>query len=159
MLPSIEKEVKKLLQAKIIVPLRYSEWVANLVPVSKKNGEIRLCIDFQNLNKAPLKDNPFLKMDLVLHKVTGSSRFSMIDGFSSYNEISVQPEDQKKTMFTTPWGPFMYAKMPFGLMNDGATFQRVMDIAFVGEKEKFVVIYLDDIVVFSKLDEEHLKHL
>ena len=66
-------------------------------------------------------------------------------------------EDQNKTTFTTPWGTFMYAIMPFGLMNAGATFQRAMDIAFVGDK--FVVIYLDDITVFSKFDEEHLDHL
>ena len=59
------------------------------------------------------------------------------------------PEDQEKTAFTTPWGTFMYAKMPFGLMNDGATFQRPMDIAFVDEREKFVVVYMDDITVCS----------
>ena len=57
------------------------------------------------------------------------------------------PEDQEKTTFTTPWGTFMYAKMPFGLMNAGATFQRAMDIAFVEEKEKIVVVYIDDISV------------
>ena len=64
----------------------------------------------------------------------------MIDGFSGYNQISVMPEDRKKTAFTTPWGTFMYTKMPFGLMNVGATFQRAMDISFIGEKNKFVVI-------------------
>ena len=73
----------------------------------------------------------------------------MVDGFSGYNQISMHPDDKEKTTFTTPWGTFMYDKMPFGLMNDGATFQRAMDIAFVGEKDKFVVIYLDDIIVFS----------
>ena len=61
--------------------------------------------------------------------------------------------------FTTPWGTFMYAKMPFGLMNAGATFQRAMDIAFSEEKDIFVVIYLDDITFFSKYDEQHLQHL
>ena len=71
LLPSIEKEVKKLLDAKIIVPLRYSDSVANLVPVRKKNGEIRLCVDFRNLNRDSLKDNyPLPKMDHVLQKVT-----------------------------------------------------------------------------------------
>ena len=67
LLPSIEKEIKKLLKAKIIVPLSYSEWVANLVPIRKKNGEIRLCVDFRNLNRASLKDNyPLPKMDYIL---------------------------------------------------------------------------------------------
>lgn len=86
LLPSIENEVKKLLDAKIIVPLSYFDWVANSVPVRKKNGEIRLCVDFRNLNRASLKDNyPLPKMDHVLQKVTGSFRMSMLDGFSSYN--------------------------------------------------------------------------
>jgi hypothetical protein len=84
---------------------------------------------------------------------------SMINGFSSYNQISILPEDREKMTFTTPWGTFMYAKMPFGLMNAGATFQRAMDIAFIGEKDKFVVIYLDDITVFSNSDKEHCRHL
>ena len=83
----------------------------------------------------------------------------MVDGFSGYNQIAMHPHDREKTAFTTPQGTFMYDKIPFGLMNVGATFQRAMDIAFVGEKDKFVVIYLDDITVFSQSDEEHLKHL
>jgi hypothetical protein len=160
LLPVMEKEVKKLLDAQIIVPLRYSNWVANLVPVRKKSGEIRLCVDFRNLNRCSRKDNyPLPNMEHILQKVTGASRISMIDGFSGYNQISVMPEDREKTAFTTPWGTFMHAKMPFGLMNVGATFQRAMDIAFIGEKDKFVVIYLDDITVFSKTDKEHCFHL
>ena len=75
----------------------------------------------------------------------------MINGFFGYNQISVMPEDREKTAFTTPWGTFMYAKIPFGLMNAGATFQRAMDIAFIREKDQFVVIYLDDITVFPRL--------
>ena len=83
----------------------------------------------------------------------------MVDGFLGYNQISMHPNDKEKIAFTNPWGNFMYDKMPFGLMNVGATFQSAMDIAFVGEKDKFVVIYLDDIIVFSQSDDEHLKHL
>jgi hypothetical protein len=156
----IEKEVKILLDAKIIVPLRYSEWVANLVTVRNKNDEIRLCVDFRNLNRSSLKDNyPLPKMDHVLEKVAGDNQMSMIDGFSGYNQIAVHQDDKEKTTFTTPWGTFMYDKMPFGLMNVGDTFQWAMDITFVGERDKFVVIYLDDLTVFSKSDAEHLTHL
>ena len=79
--------------------------------------------------------------------------------FSGYNQVLVLPEDQLKTNFTTPWGTFMYVKMPFGLMNVGANFQRAMDIAFLEEIGHFIVIYLDEITVYSKTDEEHLKHL
>jgi hypothetical protein len=84
---------------------------------------------------------------------------SMIDGFYGYNQISILPEDREKTTFTTPWGTFMYAKMPFGLMNSRANFQQAMDIAFNGERDKFVVIYLDDITVFSKTNKEQCYHL
>ena len=156
----IEKEVKKLFDAKIIVSLRFSKWVANLVPVRKKSGEIRLCIDFRNLNQVSLKDNyPLPKMDHILQRVVGSQRMSILDGFSGYNQIAVHPDDQEKTAFTTPWGTFMYTKMSFGLINAGATFQRAMDIAFTEEKDKILVIYLDDITVFSKSDKEHAVHL
>jgi len=123
LLPIMEKEVKKLLDAQIIVPLRYSEWVANLVLVRKKSGEIRLCVDFGNLNKSSRKENyPLSKMEHILQRVTGASRISMIDGFSGYNQILVLLEDREKTSFTTAWCTFMYAKMPFGLMNAGVTF-------------------------------------
>ena len=72
----------------------------------------------------------------------------MIDGFLGYNKIVVHPKDREKITFTNPWGTFMYDKMPFGIMKACATFQIVMDIAFMGEREKLVVIYLDDITVF-----------
>ena len=81
-MPIIEKEMKRLFNAKIIVTLRFSKWVANLVPVQKRNGEIRLCVDFRNLNKVSLKDNyPLPKMDQILQRVVGSKRISTMDGF------------------------------------------------------------------------------
>lgn len=83
---------------------------------------------------------------------------SLLDGFSGYNQVLVHPDDQQKTTFTTPWGTFMYVKMPFGLMNVQATFQRAMDFAFADEIDRFIVIYLDDIIVFPKTEEEHLLH-
>jgi hypothetical protein len=98
-------------------------------------------------------------MDHVLEKFVGANQMSMIDGLSSYNQIAMNEQDREKTAFTTPWGMFMYDKMPFGLMNAGAKFQHAIDITFIGERDKFVVIYLDDLTVFSKTDEEHLIHL
>ena len=131
-------------EEKIIVALRHSKWLANVVPARKKNGEIKICIDFRNLNRVSLKDNyPLAKIDHILQKVVVSQRMSMLDGLPGYNQVLVHPDDQEKTTFTTPWGTFMYSKMPFGLMNVGATFQRVMEIAFYKEKDKFVVICLE----------------
>ena len=98
-------------------------------------------------------------MDHILQKVVGSHIISTLDGFSRYNQILVHPKDHEKTAFTTPQGTFMYAKMPFGLMNTRATFQRAMDMTFSEEKDKFVVIYLDDITIFYGSDDNHLNHL
>jgi hypothetical protein len=81
----------------------------------------------------------------------------MLDGFSGYNQIMVHQDDREKTTFTTPWGTFMYAKMPFILMNVVVTFQRAMDIEFAEEKDKFIMIYLDGIIVYSDSDEQHLE--
>ena len=107
-----------------------------------------------------LKDHyPLPKMDHILQRVVGSSRISLLDGFSGFNQILVHPGDQDKTAFTTPWGTFKYVKIPFGLKNAGATFQRAMDIAFAKEIHDFLVGYLDDLTPLSKSDQEHLKHL
>jgi len=119
----IEKELKRMLDSKVIMPLRYSDWVANLVPVRKKSGEIRLCVDFRNMNRCSLKDNyPFPKIDHILQRVVCAHKISMLDGYFGYNQITMLEEDKEKTTFTTPWGTFMYDKIPFGLMNAGATF-------------------------------------
>ena len=102
---------------------------------------------------------PLPKMDHILQRVVGDTRISMIDGFSRYNQVLVDPKDQEKATFIIHWGTFMYAKMPFRLMNVGATFQRAMDIAFVKELNKFVVIYLDDVTIYSRNQNEHVSHL
>ena len=82
LIPLVEKEIKKMYVSRIMVPLRYSEWVSNLMSVRKKTGEIRLCINFRNLNKASPKDNyPLPKMDHILQRVVGSKRISFLDGF------------------------------------------------------------------------------
>lgn len=84
---------------------------------------------------------------------------SLLHGYLSYNQILVHEDDRNKTAFTTPWGTFHYAKIPFGLKNAGATFQRAMDIEFANEKDVFLVVYLEDLTFFSNTDEEHLYHL
>ena len=141
----------------IIAPIIFSEWVSNLVPTRKKTTEIRLFVDMRNVNKVSLKDNyPLPKMDHILQRVVEASRISLLDGFSGYNQILVHLDDQENTSFTTPWGTFMYIKMPFGLKNAGATFQREMDIAFAKEIHDFLVIYLNDLIFFSKSDKYFL---
>ena len=103
LLPVIEKEIQNLLKSKIIIPLRYSKWIENLVVVRKKNGEIRLCADFRNLNKCSKKDNyPLPKMEHLLERVSRASVMWFLDGFSGYNQVVVHPNDQDKAPFTTP---------------------------------------------------------
>ena len=96
------KELNKLIESKIIFPIKHTSWVSNLVLVRKKNREIRLCVDFHDLNRASLKDrHPLPSMERILKVVLGSERFSLLDGFSRYNQILVKEEDKYKTAFTT----------------------------------------------------------
>jgi ribonuclease HI len=120
---TVKKELKKLLNAKIIFPVRYTQWVYNLVPVRKKSSEIRLCVDFQNLNRASDKDNYLVPpMEQILQQVSNFERLSLLYGFSGYNQVLMSPPDQLKTTFRTPWGTYAYRKIPFGIINAGATF-------------------------------------
>ena len=98
--PLIQNEVKKLLDAKIIFRVRHSEWAENLVPVRMKYGEIRLCVDFKNMNQALDKDNyPDPPMEQILQMVSGSELFSLLDGVSDYNQLLVAEQDKLKTTF------------------------------------------------------------
>ena len=116
--------MKKLLDAKIIFPIYHSTWVVNLVPIQKKTRDIFLCIDLCNLNLASQKENyPFPSLDEVLQIVNGLNMMSFLDGYSGYNQVMVDEEDRLKIAFTTKWGNFSYRRMPFGLINVGATFQ------------------------------------
>jgi len=95
-------------------------------------------------------------MEHILRLVVGSKLMSFLDGFYGYNQIMVHPDDRIKTTFRTKLGTYAYQKMPFGLINAGATFQRAMDIAFKGMLNKTVIIYLNDITVYSKNRNSHL---
>jgi hypothetical protein len=127
------RELRNLLDVKIIFQVRHSSWVENLIPVRKKSGDIRLCIDFWNLNRASEKDNYSVpSMEQLLHTVSGSKIFYLLDGFSGYNQVLVSKEDRLKTTFQTKLGSFSYKHMLFVLINVEATFQRAMDVAFSG---------------------------
>ena len=101
--PTVKKELNKLLTARIIFLVRHTQWVANLVPVRKKNGDIRLCVDFRNLNRSSEKNNyPVPPMEKILQKVSGAKMLSLLYGFSRYNQVLVSPPNQLKTTFRTP---------------------------------------------------------
>jgi ribonuclease HI len=156
----ITQEVKKLLAAGFIKPIQHPRWLSNIVPVKKKNGQIRCCVDFRNLNKACPKDEfPLPNMDLLIDSAAGSAMFSFMDGFSGYNQIRMSPRDAEKTAFRTPIGNFYYTVMPFGLKNAGATYQRTMTAMFHDMIHQEIEDYVDDIVVKSKRREDHVEVL
>ena len=125
--------------------------------MKKKNGQIRCCVDFRDLNKACLKDEfPLPNMDLLIDSAAGHAMFSFMDGFSGYNQILMSPKDAEKTAFRTPIGNFYYTVMPFGLKNARATYQRTMTAMFHDMMHRKIEDYVDDIVVKSKKREDHL---
>uniref|UniRef100_A0A2N9EQ76 Integrase catalytic domain-containing protein n=1 Tax=Fagus sylvatica TaxID=28930 RepID=A0A2N9EQ76_FAGSY len=123
----IKEEVEKQLKAGFLSTVTYSDWVANIVPVPKKDGKVRMCVDYRDLNRASPKDNfPLPHIDTLVDNTATNVVFSFMDGFSGYNQIKMAEEDKSKTAFVTHWGTFVYDVMPFGLKNAGATYQRAM---------------------------------
>jgi hypothetical protein len=135
------------------------EWVSNPVPIDKKGGSIRVCVDYRDINKACPKDNfPTPFVDQIVDDYARSEIFSLMDGFSGYNQINIAPEDQHKIDFICPWGTFSYRKLPFGLKNAGVTLQRAMLYAFHDIKH-IVQPYLDDLPAHSLHRVDHPTHL
>lgn len=155
----INEEIKKLERLKII-ELSNSKWCSAIVPVSKPDGTVRMCIDYRNLNQITIKDQyPLPRIDEILEALRQSSVFSTLDATSGYYQLAMKKEDKHKTAFNYKGKMYEFQRMPFGLCNAPATFQRAMDQIFEQESWKFVIPYLDDIIIFSKDMEEHKKHL
>ena len=143
----IKEEVEKQYNARFLRVVNYLEWLANVVPVPKKDGKVRMCVDFQDLNKASPKDDfplPYIALLLVM------------DGFLAYNQIKMGREDMEKTSFITPWGTYCYKVMPFGLKNARATYQHAVTTLLHDLIHKEVEVYVDDMIVKSKDREEHI---
>jgi hypothetical protein len=156
---SILRSLCMRLKSGFIYPVPLMEWVLNIVLVTKKKGTIHVSIDYRDLNKACPKDNyptPFI--DQIIDNCAGSVIFSFMDGFLGYNQIDILPVDQHKTAFICPWGNFSYRKLPFGLKNVGATFQRAMSYAFHDIKH-ISKPYLDDLPAHSSNRSDHFGHL
>ncbi|XP_073224760.1 uncharacterized protein [Cicer arietinum] len=164
----IRKEVVKLLEAGLIYPISDSSWVSPVQVVPKKGGTTvitnekneliptrtvtgwRVCIDYRRLNSATRKDHfPLPFIDQMLERLAGHEYYCFLDGYSGYNQIAVAPGDQEKTAFTCPYGVFAYRRMPFGLCNAPATFQRCMMSKFSDMIEKHIEVFMDDFSVFG----------
>ena len=110
----------------------------------------RVCIDYRKLNDATRKDHfPLPFIDQMIEKLSRHEYYCFLDGYSGYNQIPVAPEDQENTTFTCPYGTFAYRRMPFGLCNAPATFQRCMMFIFSDMAEDFIKIFMDDFFVFG----------
>ena len=157
---AINEEVGKLLQAGAIREVEYPEWLANVVLVKKANGKWRLYIDFTDINKACPKDSfPLPRIDLIMDATTGHELLSFMDAFSGYNQISMDLDDQEKTLFVTAQGTYCYRVMPFGLKNAGATYQRLVNRMFQKQIGTTMEVYIDDMLVKSTTTELHIAHL
>ena len=157
---AINEEVGKLLQAGAIREVEYPEWLANVVLVKKANGKWRLCIDFTDINKACPKDSfPLPRIDLIVDATIGHKLLSFMDAFSGYNQISMNPNDQKKTSFVTAQGTYCYRVMSFGLKNAEATYQRLVNRMFQKQIGATMEVYIDDMLVKSTKSNLHITHL
>ncbi|KAI8559871.1 hypothetical protein RHMOL_Rhmol04G0209100 [Rhododendron molle] len=111
----IKDEVTKQIDASFLMVSQNPTWVANIIPVPKKNGQIRVCVDFRDLNKASPKDDfPLPHIDVLVDNTAGHASLLFMDDFSGYNQILMAPEDHEKTTFITKWGTYCYLVMPFG---------------------------------------------
>ncbi|XP_052728595.1 uncharacterized protein LOC128195360 [Vigna angularis] len=156
----IKEEVQKQFDAGFLAVAKYPQWVANIVPVPKKDGKVRMCVDYRDLNRASPKDNfPLPHIDTLVDNTAKYSLFSFMDGFSGYNQIKMAPEDMEKTTFITLWGTFCYKVMSFGLKNAGATYQRAMVTLFHDMMHKEIEVYVDDMIAKSESEEEHVLNL
>ena len=146
----VKEEIQKQLSVGFLSVVEYPEWLDNFVPVPKKDGKVRVCVDFRDLNKASPKDDfPLPHIDTLVDSTVGNPMLSFIDGFSGYNQILMALEDMEKTSFITEWGTYCYRVMPFGFKNAGATYQRAATTLFHDMMHRDVEVYVDDMIVKS----------
>jgi hypothetical protein len=154
-----EREIKTMLDNNIIIPSN-SPWSSPAVLVEKPDKTIRFCIDFRRLNSITKPDRyPIPRIDDTLDALGQAVYFSTLDLASGFWQIKVAADDREKTAFSTRQGHFEFNVMPFGLRNAPATFQRLMDFVLAGLLFVICLVYLDDIIIFSRTIEEHLQHL
>ncbi|CAL8993245.1 unnamed protein product [Prunus brigantina] len=174
----VRAEVLKLLDVGVIYPISDSKWVSAIHVVPKRRGVTvvknehkelvetrpatswRVCTDYRKLNSDTRKDYfPMPFIDQMLEQLAGHTYYCFLDGYSGYNQIVIAPEDQEKTTFTCSFGTFAYRRMPFGLCNAPATFQRCMLAIFSDMIERFIEVFMDDFSVFGSSFDNCLNHL
>nr|GEU69686.1 reverse transcriptase domain-containing protein [Tanacetum cinerariifolium] len=157
---AIQAEVQKLVEAGIMREVYYHDWLSNPIMVKKHDGSWRMCVDFTDLNKAYPQDcYPFTEIDWKVESLCGYPFKCFLDAYKGYHQIQLAEADEEKTAFHTGQGVYCYTKMPFGLKNTGATYQRLMDKAFKGQVGRNIKVYVDDLVVKIHTEAEMVRDI
>ncbi len=158
-LEAVKAHIKQLLESQVIRE-SCSPYSSPIVLVKKKDGSLRMCVDYRQLNARTRKDAyPLPRIEESLDALTGARWFSTLDLASGYNQVPVAEADRSKTAFCTPFGLFEFLRMPFGLCNGPSTFQRLMERIFGDQSFQSLLLYLDDVIIFSTTVEQHLQRL
>jgi hypothetical protein len=158
-LAELKIQLQDLLDKSFIRPSA-SPWGCPALFVKKKDNSLRLCVDYHPLNAVTIKNKYSLpRIDILFDQLAGAKVFSKIDLHSSYHQIKIKPSDVPKTAFSTRYGLYEYLIISFGLTNAPAYFMYLMNSVFMPELDKFVVIFIDDILIYSKTEEDHADHL
>jgi hypothetical protein len=158
-LAELKKQLQELLDKGFIRPST-SPWGCPALFVKKKDESLRMCVDYRPLNAVTIKNKyPLPRIDVLFDQLVGAKVFSKIDLRSGYHQIKIRTSDIPKTAFSTRYGLYEFLVMSFGLTNAPAYFMYLMNSVFMPELDKFVVVFIDDILVYSKNEVEHTKHL
>ena len=157
-LVELKKQLVDMLSKCLIRP-RASPWGSRIIFMDKRDGTTRLCVDYRKLNDVTIKNKyPLPKIEDLFVQINGARVFSKIDLRTGYHQLKIRDSDIPKTAFTTRYGLFEYTVMSFGLTNAHAYFMNLMNKIFMNYLDKFVVVFIDDIL-YSKTEEEHAEHL
>jgi len=155
----LTKQIETLMQKGFIEP-SCSPWGAPILFVAKADGSLRMCVDYRALNNVTQKDRyPLPRIDDLFDQLRGAQHFTSLDLQSGYHQVRISEEDIPKTAFRTPLGHFQWRVLSFGLTNAPATFMRMMSQVLAPYIGKFVLVYLDDILIYSKTEDEHISHI
>lgn len=156
---SVKAHINQLLEAQVIRE-SCSPYASPIVLARKKDGSLRMCVDYRQLNGKTRRDAfPLPRIEESLDALSGARWFSTLDLASGYNQVPVAEKDKIKTAFCTPFGLFEYNRMPFGLCNAPSTFQRLMERIFGAQHFQTLLLYLDDVIIFSSTVADHLQRL
>ncbi|CAF3028738.1 unnamed protein product [Rotaria sp. Silwood2] len=158
-LAELKRQLEILLE-KGFIRVSKSPYAAPVLFAKKKDGTLRMCVDYRALNKLTIKNKyPIPRIDEMLDQLNGAKIFSRLDLKAGYHQIRIKDDDIEKTAFRTRYGSFEFVVLPFGLTNAPPTFMRLMNSIFHHYLDKFVIIYLDDILIYSKNENDHLNHI